>query len=40
MITTNINNVKKTPPIMRGGLPYLGYALEFQRNPIGLLQRG
>jgi sterol 14-demethylase len=40
MITTNINNVKKTPPILRGGLPYLGYALEFQRNPIGLLQRG
>jgi hypothetical protein len=40
MITTNINNVKKILPILGGGLPYLGYALGFQRNPIGLLQCG
>ncbi|WP_375511679.1 cytochrome P450 [uncultured Nostoc sp.] len=38
MITTSVSDVKKTPPILRGGLPYLGHALEFQRNPIGVLQ--
>ena len=39
-MTTNAINVKKTPPVLSGGLPYLGYALELQRNPIALLQRG
>lgn len=33
-------NLKKTPPVLRGGLPYLGHALEFGRNPVSLLQRG
>lgn len=28
------------PPELRGGLPFLGHALEFRRNPIGLLRRG
>lgn len=27
-------------PELEGGLPYLGHALEFWRNPVGLLQRG
>lgn len=42
MSTTNITlgKLKKTPPLLRGGLPYLGHALEFARDPIGLLQRG
>ncbi len=39
-MTTSAINVKKTPSVLRGGLPYLGYALELQRNPIGFLQRG
>ncbi len=39
-MTTSAINVKKTPPVLRGGLPYLGYALELQSNPIDFLQRG
>ncbi|MBV6622506.1 MAG: cytochrome P450 [Rivularia sp. (in: Bacteria)] len=39
-MTASAINIKKTPPVLRGGLPYLGYALELQRNPIGFLQRG
>jgi sterol 14-demethylase len=31
---------KKAPPQMPGGLPYLGHALEFRRDPVGLLRRG
>src|SRR5262249_26859535 len=31
---------KKAPPQMPGGLPYLGHALDFRRNPVGLLRRG
>jgi sterol 14alpha-demethylase len=27
-------------PLLRSGLPWLGHALEFYRDPIGLLQRG
>src|SRR2546427_2767701 len=30
----------KSPPELRGGWPYLGHALEFQRDPVGLLERG
>jgi sterol 14alpha-demethylase len=30
----------KPPPSLRGGLPYLGHALEFSRNPVRVLQRG
>jgi sterol 14-demethylase len=30
----------KTIPRLQGGLPLLGHALEFRRDPIGLLQRG
>ncbi|MBC6480955.1 MAG: cytochrome P450 [Hormoscilla sp. GM7CHS1pb] len=39
-MTTSTISEKKTPPMMPGGLPYLGYALELQRNPINFLQRG
>ena len=39
-MSTNVINLKKTPLVLRGGLPYLGYALELQRNPISFLQRG
>jgi sterol 14-demethylase len=30
----------KLPPELRGGLPFLGHAMEFRRDPTGLLQRG
>jgi sterol 14-demethylase len=30
----------RCPPELRGGLPFLGHALAFGRNPVGLLQRG
>lgn len=39
-MTTSVSNQKKQPPVLRGGLPYLGHAFEFGRNPIGLLLRG
>jgi len=32
--------VKKLPPELRGGLPYIGHAIEFQRDPTAVLQRG
>lgn len=35
-----LNTLRNSPPQLPGGLPYLGHALEFARNPIGLLQRG
>ena len=28
------------PPELSGGLPWLGHALEFRRNPVALLGRG
>ena len=28
------------PPELSGGLPWLGHALEFRRNPVALLERG
>src|SRR5260370_39689763 len=31
---------KHLPPELRGGLPILGHALEFNRNPVRFLQRG
>src|SRR5437016_13996822 len=31
---------EKTPPVLRGGLPFLGHAIEFHRDPTTLLQRG
>ncbi|MEA5622439.1 cytochrome P450 [Nostoc sp. UHCC 0251] len=34
------SNLKKAPPLLCGGLPYLGHALEFYRNPTALLQQG
>ena len=39
MITTAIER-KKLPPVLLGGLPFFGHALEFRRDPTGLLQRG
>jgi len=33
-------DMKKLPPELRGGLPFLGHAMEFHRDPAGLLQRG
>ncbi|WP_414588775.1 cytochrome P450 [Scytonema sp. PCC 10023] len=40
MTTATLNTLKKSPPRLPGGLPYLGHIFEFQRNPVGLLQRG
>jgi sterol 14alpha-demethylase len=31
---------KKMPPELQGGLPFFGHALEFQRDPVGLIRRG
>jgi len=31
---------KKRPPQLRGGLPFIGHAVEFHRDPTSLLQRG
>src|SRR5262245_16006257 len=31
---------KMLPPMFNGGLPFLGYAFEFRKDPIGLLSRG
>ena len=31
---------KMLPPMLNGGLPFLGYAFEFRNDPIGLLTRG
>jgi sterol 14-demethylase len=31
---------RRTPPRLPGGLPFLGHALEFHRDPIALLTRG
>lgn len=30
----------KTPPMLPGGLPLLGHALEMRTDPVGLMQRG
>ncbi len=30
---------RQDPPILRGGLPWLGHALEFRRDPVALLLR-
>ena len=31
---------RQLPPELKGGLPFLGHALEFNRNPVRFLQRG
>jgi len=31
---------EKLPPVLRGGLPFFGHAIEFHRDPAALLQRG
>ncbi len=38
--TTHSGKISNRPPVMSGGLPYLGPLLEFGRNPVALLQRG
>jgi sterol 14-demethylase len=40
MIRTRSKTTSPTPPVLRGGIPYLGHALEFYRDPVGLLRRG
>src|SRR5262245_19199068 len=35
-----LNRKKQLPPELKGGLPILGHALEFNRNPVRFLQRG
>src|SRR5215471_73539 len=37
---TPVQQVKKMPPILEGGLPYLGHAVAFNRNPVRFLQAG
>src|SRR5262249_23714791 len=34
------NRRRKTIPHLAGGMPVLGHAIEFRRNPVGLIQRG
>lgn len=31
--------VRKTPPQVRGGFPFIGHTIDFARDPVGLLQR-
>lgn len=31
---------KKAPPELSGGFPFIGHAVEFHRNPVGLIRRG
>lgn len=38
-MTAAIDHTKR-PPELRGGLPFFGHAMEFHRDPAGLLQRG
>ncbi|MEQ8755691.1 MAG: cytochrome P450 [Coleofasciculus sp. G1-WW12-02] len=37
---TPSHRTKKSPPRLSHGLPYLGHALEFARDPVGLLHKG
>ena len=37
---SNVVLSDKPIPSLRGGLPFLGHAFEFRRDPVGLLQRG
>ena len=39
-MTAGMSSVGKRIPRLAGGLPYLGHAIEFRRNPVGLIQRG
>jgi sterol 14alpha-demethylase len=39
-VTAMTTPTYKLPPVLHGGLPLLGHALEFHRNPAALLQRG
>src|SRR5258706_8064636 len=38
--TMNESTDSKPIPVIAGGLPLLGHALEFRRDPVGLIQRG
>ena len=45
MAATQVGTTRVGPPLngapaLGGGLPYLGHAPEFRRDPLGLLQRG
>jgi len=40
LATAAIDTKKHFPPELLGGLPFLGHAIEFHRDPAGLLQRG
>ncbi len=40
MSTAALETRKRLPPELPGGLPFLGHAIEFHRDPAGLLQRG
>ena len=34
------NMCGKTIPHLAGGMPVIGHAIEFRRNPVALIQRG
>jgi sterol 14-demethylase len=40
MTATPISSANKPVPRLAGGLPFFGHAIEFHRNPVGLIQRG
>jgi|tagenome__1003787_1003787.scaffolds.fasta_scaffold20942874_2 sterol 14-demethylase len=37
---TRVSHADAAIPRLAGGLPFVGHAIEFRRNPVGLLQRG
>ena len=39
-MTSTGSHAQSHPPALRGGLPGLGHALEFRRDPVWLIQRG
>lgn len=39
-MTTAVQTRSTSIPCLAGGLPFLGHALEFRRDPVGLIQRG
>lgn len=38
--TTTTSTVPSLPPMLPGGLPFLGHALEMKKDPVALMQRG
>src|SRR5438045_575368 len=39
-VLTRAAPAEKTVPSLAGGLPFVGHAIEFRKNPVAFLQRG